>query len=299
MSGQYTFIDADLSTINGIGGTLQSHGTFTGNLTAIDVTGSAVVPDFSLDLGGKPVNLSSDFQTTVNGTDGTTILRRVDATLGHTAMTVNGAITNLPGPGRHDVSLNVSIPHGRVEDVLSLAIDSPKPIMTGDISLDAKLSLPPGASRTQKRIRLSGRFGLARTAFASEDVQTRLGELSRRSLGKSDSDGTDRVLTNLSGQFRVASGTATLQGLAFEVPGAKVHLDGTYGLDDDALDFHGTLAMQATVSQAVGGLKSIFIRPFDRLFKRDGAGAVLPIKITGTRQNPNWGLEVGRIFKRR
>lgn len=257
------------------------------------------MPDFSLDLGGKPVELHADFKTTVNGTDGTTVLRRVDATIGHTAMTVTGAITNLPGPGNHDVSLAVSIPHGRVEDVLALAIDSPNPVMTGDMSLDAKLALPPGPSRVQKRIRLSGRFGLARTTFANEDVDSHLRELSRRSQGQSqDEASADRVVTNLSGQVRVAGGAATLKALKFEVPGATVHLDGTYGLANDALDFRGTLAMKATVSQAVGGFKSIFIRPFDRLFKRDGAGAVLPIKITGTRQQPKWGLEVGRIFNK-
>jgi hypothetical protein len=34
------------------------------------------------------------------------------------------------------------------------------------------------------------------------------------------------------------------------------------------------------------------------LFRGKHAGAVVPIKITGTRDAPKFGLEVGRIFKK-
>jgi len=55
--------------------------------------------------------------------------------------------------------------------------------------------------------------------------------------------------------------------------------------------------MQASMSQAVGGFKSIFLKPFDRLFRGKGAGTVLPIQITGTRTQPKMGVQVGKIFK--
>ena len=90
--------------------------------------------------------------------------------------------------------------------------------------------------------------------------------------------------------------TARLSGISFRVPGAQVALDGTYAIASGALDFRGTLRMQATVSQAVGGFKSIFIKPFDPLFRKNGSGAVLPIKISGTRNAPKFGLEAGRLF---
>jgi len=78
-----------------------------------------------------------------------------------------------------------------------------------------------------------------------------------------------------------------------------VRLDGTYALATESLDFRGTLSMTATVSQAVGGFKSIFIKPFDGLFRRNGQGAVLPIRIVGPRAKPEFKLEVGRIFKKK
>jgi hypothetical protein len=54
--------------------------------------------------------------------------------------------------------------------------------------------------------------------------------------------------------------------------------------------------MQASMSDAVGGFKSIFLKPFNPIFRKDGAGAVFPIKIEGTRQQPKFGLEFGKIF---
>jgi hypothetical protein len=107
-----------------------------------------------------------------------------------------------------------------------------------------------------------------------------------------------RVVTNLRGRFALANARARLTGLTFQVPGASVNLNGTYGIASGAMDFHGTLTMQASVSDAVGGFKSIFIKPFNRLFRGKHAGAVVPIKITGTRDAPKFGLEVGRIFKK-
>jgi hypothetical protein len=296
LQGDYTFEDADLATINGIGGMLSSKGQFSGTIQRIAVSGDALVPDFSLDLGGRPVPLTAEFNAVVTGTDGTTVLDRVDAVLLETPMAVTGAITNLPGPRNRDVDLDVQITDGRIEDILALVIDSDAPVMTGDLHLDAHIKLPPGETPTGRRIVVDGRFGLAETEFTSQQVQSKMEAFSRRSQGKSEEDPLGRVMTNLSGQVRVANGVARLRGLRFQVPGARVSLDGTYALASGALDFRGQLRMQATVSEAVGGFKSIFLKPFNPLFRKDGAGAVLPIKIEGTREDPKFGLEVGKIF---
>jgi hypothetical protein len=296
LSGKYTFTSANLSTISGIGGTLDSTGEFTGNLEAIKVVGLATVPDFSLDLGGRPLPLTSNFTAIVNGTDGTTELDNVDAVLVTTPMNVRGAIRNLPGPGNRHIELAVNVTDGRVEDLLALALNTREPVMVGDVKLQAKLTLPPGPERVRNRIALSGSFGLIDTKFTSSTVQTKLGELSRRSRGKKQADPVERVLTDLSGQFAVGKSRVALRGIRFDVPGATVRLNGTYALASESLDFRGTLSMRATVSQAVGGFKSIFIKPFDGLFRKNGHGAVLPIRITGTREKPEFKLEVGKVF---
>jgi hypothetical protein len=72
-----------------------------------------------------------------------------------------------------------------------------------------------------------------------------------------------------------------------------VHLAGTYGLRSEALAFDGTLRMDATISEAAGGgAKSFFLKLIDPLFKKKGAGAVLPIRVRGTREQPKFGLDV-------
>ena len=109
LEGEYKLIDANLSTINGIGGTLQSQGRYLGLLTAIDVIGKTTTPDFSLDLGGSPMPLATSFHARVDGTDGSTRLMRVDAKLDSTPIVASGLIDNTDGPGRRAVTIDSEI----------------------------------------------------------------------------------------------------------------------------------------------------------------------------------------------
>jgi hypothetical protein len=300
LEGTYTFTSADLDTIDGIGGRLSSKGSYQGRLTEIHAKGTTETADFSLDLGGKPVPLTTTYEATIDGTNGSTRLDRVDAKLRRTPISAKGMIRNLPGPDGHDINLTYSIRNGRIEDILSLAMDSPAPMMTGNVNINGSLALPPGRRKVRDRLRLAGKFGLDDTRFSDGEVQQKLQELSRRSQGinKDDAGDMDRVASDLHGDFRLASGTLTLADLTFQLPGAAVALAGTYRLEDQAIDMRGTLSMQATVSKAMGGFKSVLLKPFDFIFRKDGSGAVIPIKITGTRDAPKMGVEVGKVFRK-
>ena len=46
------------------------------------------------------------------------------------------------------------------------------------------------------------------------------------------------------------------------------------------------------------GYKSLLLKPIDLIFKRDGGGSAIPIRITGTRREPAFGLDKGRVFNR-
>jgi hypothetical protein len=101
------------------------------------------------------------------------------------------------------------------------------------------------------------------------------------------------VVSDLEGQFTVGGGVLSLTGLKFQIPGAGVLLNGTYGLRTEELDFAGTLRMQATISEvAGGGALSVFLKIVDPLFKKKGAGTVLPIRVRGTREHPKFGVDV-------
>ena len=93
----------------------------------------------------------------------------------------------------------------------------------------------------------------------------------------------------------MAGGVITLPGLKYSVPGAEIDLKGTYGVEGGALNFAGTAKMQATISQMVGGWKGLLITPLDRFFEKGGAGTEVPIRIRGTRENPDFAIDFGRI----
>jgi len=289
VQGSYVFSNADLSTIDGIHGILTSTGSFSGRITAIDVNGTTSTPDFNLSLGGKPLPLSTTFVAMVDGTNGTTMLRKVDAKLRDTSIVASGGVTNLPGPGMHVIDLDVNIPKGRIEDLLTLVTSSPQPLATGAMTLHSTVHLPPGRSSVARRLTLDGQFGLSRTRFKG-GIQERVQEFSRRTQGKEPDEVITNVATNVHGQFRLSGGVMHMTNLTFDVPGATVTLDGTCDLRDKALALQGRLRMDASVSKAVGGFKSIFLRVIDPFFRKAGQGTVLPIKIQGTLDAPKMGL---------
>lgn len=294
--GDYVFLNANLNDINGIGGTLSSKGRYNGHLTELLVEGETETPDFSLDLGGKPVPLETVFQAIVDGTDGTTMLKNVDARLETTKINIKGGILNLTGPGRHDIKLDLLVTEGRIEDLLRLVLDTPEPVLTGDVTLKSRVALPPGKSAVPARLRLSGKFGLGNAEFSDKQVKTKLQDLSRRSQGKRIEDMEERVLSKLQGSFAFKSGLFDLRDISFAVPGANVAMAGTYQLEQKILDFRGTLKMEASLSKAVGGKKSIFLKIVDPLFRKEGAGTMLPIRLSGTLDDPKFEIDKGRMF---
>jgi hypothetical protein len=299
LSGRYEFTNVDLSTIHGIGGTLSSTGDFGGELMEIDVRGTTHTPDFTVDTGAHPVPLDTTFHAVVDGTDGDTYLKRVDAKFVDTSLTASGAITGEKGKKGRTVALQVHMPRGRIEDVLAFAINTPRPVMRGIIALDTALKIPPGNERVADRIELDGRFALEQAQFTDRLVRERIATLSSRARGKNPRDGLVSVLSDMHGRFKVKNGHASFDPVAFDVPGAAVVLRGGYGLRTERLSFDGTLTMDATVSKAAGGVKGFFLKIADPLFKRNGAGAVIPIHVKGTREKPEFGLDWKRALLRK
>src|SRR6478752_6339912 len=85
LTGTYAF-NADLNSIKGISGHLDSTGAFEGRLEQILAKGTTRTPDFSLDIGGQPVPLTTEFTAIVDGTNGDTVLQSVEATIGRTPL---------------------------------------------------------------------------------------------------------------------------------------------------------------------------------------------------------------------
>jgi hypothetical protein len=82
--------------------------------------------------------------------------------------------------------------------------------------------------------------------------------------------------------------------LNFQIPGTRADLTGKYSLDGTTFDFHGLLKTDAKLSQMTTGWKSILLKAVDPFFHKHGTGAEIPFKITGTRSEPHFGLDLGR-----
>ena len=295
VDGQYTFTDADLGTIKGIGGTLASTGQFSGRLDHITIDGTTTTPNFSLDISDHPVPLETTFHAYVDATNGDTTLDPVNATLLHSHFTAQGTVANIHGKG-HDIALTVNLPHGRIEDLLQLAMKSQPPIMRGNVTLNAKLHIPPGDVRVIQKIQLAGTVHIQAVEFTNAQLQDRIDSLSMRAQGHpgdSKSAGSDlkpEVASQMTVDFSLGNALLLIPSLHYEVPGGTAQLHGAYLVNGSAYQFLGHISTDATASQMVTGWKSVLLTPFDPLFKKHGKGLELPISISGKGNDVKFGL---------
>jgi hypothetical protein len=292
LDGDYTFKNADLSVFKGIAGILSSQGQYTGVLEKIDAKGTTLTPDFRLGADGNPLPLKADFHAIIDGTSGDTYLQPVRAMLANTPIECSGGVYGKAGVKGKTIDLDMKVSGGRIDDMLRLAIKTKHPPLVGGITLKAKLVIPPGDVDVVRKLRLKGDFAMNRVSFTDNTIQDKLESLSTRARGKPDAPARD-VTSHFDGKFDIANGTITMDRLIFAMPGADVKLAGSYGMRSEKIDFAGHLLMDARISETVGGYKSWLLKPIDPFFAKDGRGAVIPIKITGTREDPQYGLNFG------
>jgi hypothetical protein len=296
VKGDYSFTNADLSTIKGIAGMLSSTGQYSGMLGSIEVQGSTNTPDFRIASSGHSVPLHTDFHAIVDGTSGDTYLQPVNATFLATALTARGSVVRMKTTHGHDVELEVTLEHAGIEDLLQLGVRTEPPIMTGPVEMNTRLSLPPGEKSVADRLKLSGTFHVPRTHFTNAKVQGRLDSLSMISQGKPKEAREhldENVSADLRGTFALSDGALSFSSLHFLIPGTHVDLSGIYSLDGETFDFHGQAMLAAKLSQMTTGWKSILLKPVDPFFRKGAAGTEIPIRVTGTQSEPHFGLDFG------
>lgn len=300
VSGGYTFENADLGVFRGIAGILSSKGTYKGVLEKIETDGTTSTPDFRVTRAGHSMDLSTTFHAVVDGTNGNTYLQPVIAHFLNSELRAQGSVAGLMDKKGKAITLDVNTDHARIEDLLQLAIKE-SPTMTGPIRLNTKFVLYPGKEPIPDRLNLDGSFAIDSAHFTSKTVQQKFDNLSERSRGKpketkkpQDAVGSDDVASDMKGGFRLQNGILTFLGLQFQVPGTNVRVNGTYALDDEKLNLHGTLAMQAKLSQTTTGFKSLLLKVVDPFFSKKGEGTVLPFKVTGSLHHPEYGLDFHR-----
>ena len=267
LAAEYTFDKADLGVFKGISGILSSTGKFSGVLEKIEVEGKTSTPDFSVTLGGHPLALDTVFSATVDGTNGDTLLHPVTAHLLNTVIVAQGGVVRSPDKQGKEITLDVTVDKGRLEDLLRLAVKAEPPPMTGAINFHTKFDLPHGKGDLADRLNLNGRFGVEHAQFTSPEVTARIETLSRKGQGQPENKDAGSSVSQVQGNFVLDNGVITFRGLTFTVTGARVALNGNYGLEKRR---PGLLRQTANAGQALPGHHR------GEVFRAEGCRSLLP-----------------------
>lgn len=292
ISGDYKFDHADLGVYHGIAGTLWSQGKFGGTLRHIDISGKTDTPDFEVKSGGHPVRLTTGFAAYVDGMHGDTFLKRVDADFLKTHIVAEGSIAKTPGGKGKTALIDLRSTRARIEDILHLFVKADRPPMSGHVTLQAHVEIPPGQEHFLKKVRLHGRFGIAGGTFSTPSTQEGVNKLSAGARGEKDSPDPETALTGLRGDVELRDGISTFPDLSFGVPGAGARLHGTYNLLDEKIDLRGQMKVDSKLSNTEKGTKAFLLKMMEPFFKKRKRGEVVPVRISGTYDHPSFGLSL-------
>ena len=297
IAGDYTFA-ADLGTIKGLSGNLNAVGKMEGTIEQIKTTGQTRTDKFGLtELDGDLLPLTTAYEALVDGTKGDVELHRIDVHLGRSEFAVKGLVEGTKGVKGKRVVVNVKSQNANLAELLRFVSKAAQPPAYGNLVIDTAFDLPQGKEPVLTRVQLEGSVRADRVTFTNDAVQDKIDELSRRGQGKPQDASIDEVASQLSSKFALKNGVFTYQTLTFNVQGADVNLTGTHSLRSKTLSLAGEVKLNATVSQMVTGYKSWLLKPFDPLFKKNGAGTRLVIRVEGTQDQPKVGLEIGKTLR--
>ena len=297
-SGNYVFEHADLGAFAAIGGTLSSTGKFSGTLEQMEVAGNTDVPNFEIDRSsGHAVHLKTEFAATVNGMDGDVKLKLVNAEFGKTSLVARGNVADKAGTAGKTVTLEGTQKAGTIQDWLWLLAKADRPAMAGAMNFRVQVQVPPGERDFIERVNLQGDFAIGSADFTKATTQGAVDDLSKVALGgkPSEAEPAASVEETMEGHVEMKNAVATFSDLYFYVPGAKVHLHGTYGILTEKIDLHGHLRVDHKLSKGSSGLKGAFLRVAEQFFrtsKKVKNAEIVPIKIGGTFSQPSYGLDI-------
>ena len=299
VAGEYSFQHADLGVYGGIAGLLASSGKFAGPLDHIAVHGTTDIPDFAVTSSSHQVRLRTEFQATVDGTNGDTFLESATANLWRTTIWSGGSIAGTSSGDGKTASIDLATKDGRIEDLLRLFTDAPRAPMSGSISFNAKATVPSGDRAFLDKVTLQGDFGIDGGKFTKPYTQQAVNNFSSGARGdkkhpesEPDEPDAETVLSDLKGHVSLTNGTAHFTNLSFNVPGASAVMEGSYNLITEKIDLRGNLKTTAQLANTTHGVKAVMLKVLEPFFKHHKTGYIAPVKVTGTYHHPSFGLDL-------
>lgn len=286
LSGKFTFSQVHLGEIGKLHGTLSGQGEFSGALAGIEAYATSDTPDFSVGRG-RPVEVAAAAQSTINGLNTDIVLHRIEVKTGKTVVHAGGDIMGSPKV----TDLDMTVMRGRAEDLLRPFLHDQVPI-TGVVWMKGHAHLAPSGhgAKFLQRLRMDGRFNVPAERLTNPRMEKQLTAFSQRAQsgnsGKSGpgepeaSGGTDAV-SSLEGRAVIRNGVLSTRRVTFVMPGATADLNGTFNFHGGAVHLLGDVKMDSDISHVTTGFKSMLLKPLVPFFKRQKAGAVIPIAVTG------------------
>jgi hypothetical protein len=288
LSGDFTFSRVNLQDIGNIRGTLTSKGRFNGTLAAFEADAVSETPDFAVG-NGKPTSFATSVHCAINGLNGDVILHGIDAKTGATTIHVKGGIVGSPKV----IDVDIAVVGGRIQDLLRSLIHDKVPI-AGAVWLHSHAQLGPARNGLKflQRLRVDGAFDAPAERLTDQATEQKLSAFSQRAQGvkppKLDpssvaqaSNASADVISSFNGQAKIRDGVLSTQRITLQMPGVGVDLSGAFNLRNSTVDLTGNLRMQSDISHTATGFKSVLMKPLIPFFKKNKAGAVIPIAVTG------------------
>jgi AsmA-like C-terminal region len=288
VSGKYRMGNADLAEFKSIAGITSSEGDFKGTFKDMEVEGSSTTPEFEVTSTHHKLPLQTHFSAAVNATNGETILRRVKASFGRDEIDAQGRIGRDPH-GKRAAIIDLTCNRGRIEDTFYPFIHSPKSPLTGNVAFQMHIVIPSGQERFLKKLELKSDFRITDARFTNPQTESRLEKVSERPDQKQPEEG---ALATFKGQVTVLHGIAHFAELTAQDGDALAWFRGNYDLTDERVNMHGKLKTEASLTKTTSGIKAVFAKALEPLFKKGRHAKVIPVKISGTFHHPSFGLDM-------
>jgi hypothetical protein len=289
LSGNFSLIDADLSSLAGISGHAGGGGNYRGTFSRMEVNGNVAIPDFRAGSAHK-VALNSEYHVTVNGTNGDVEINNAQVRTGGSLITASGTVAGSP----KKVVIAIATKDSHLEELLNI-VQERTPSVAGNVSFQAAVNLAEGQGRFLQRLALKGNVSISQAHFVSPQTQQDLDSFSARVRkdppGSSATD-TDHVRAEAQTQTTFHDGMAYFPDVQVSFPGANAHLGGTFNLLNTQIHLTGKVALDRDISHAATGWKSWMLKPLAPLFRHKDAGAVVSIAVTGTARKPQVGQDI-------
>jgi AsmA-like protein len=288
VGGTYKLEKADLSVFKSVGGLLSSTGKFQGTLNRLIVDGETTTPEFEVAKTHHAQPLTTRFSAIVDAIHGDVTLPHVTAQFGRDDLDVRGAIAR-GNDGKRAAVLEINCLRGRIEDTFYPFMHKPQSAILGDVTFTMDVRIPGGNEPFLKKLSLQSDFRIQNAHFVKPETQV---QLSKVAEAPDQRQPNTAMPVQIQGAVKVQHGIAHFARLSLQDHHASASFRGNYELTDEHVDLHGRLKTEASLTKATKGIGSFFAKILEPFFKKKPHENVVPVKISGTYNNPKFGLDL-------